>query len=239
MTRPSVRVLAMLVAFAVPAVPVIGRAATLGLTSQALTPSRTCTITATPSSTTAVADASVRQASATSTFGTSTTNNVATATGANRRLYVRFDLSVCSPVIPSTAVIRLATLRLFVTGLPASCRTIDVFRVTTAWTEAALTWNNQPFGTAINNPAASAASDTFFAGTPTGCQNATTGVYLTGANPTADVAAFVAGTASNLGWMLRDDVEGSSTAFTQTTSAKDLGTLAQAPQLVVTYVLVP
>ena len=111
--------------------------------------------------------------------------------------------------------------------------------MTAAWSESAITWNNQPFGATINNPASSSATDTFTAGTPAGCQNLASGTYLVGANPTADVAAFVAGTATNFGWMLRDDVEGSTTVRTQTSSAKNLGILAQAPQLIVTYVAVP
>jgi hypothetical protein len=216
-----------------------GSAASLGLASQVLTPYRTCVITATPSTTTAVIDASVRQGSATSNFGTSTTNNVASALAANRRLYVLFDLTQCRPAIAPTATIRLATLRLYLTGLPTSCRTYDLFRVTSAWIESTITWNNQPFGAAINNPASGTATDAFTAGTPAGCQNLATGSYLVGANPTADVAAFVAGTATNFGWMLRDDAEGSTTSQTQTSSAKDLGILAQAPQLIVTYVAVP
>jgi hypothetical protein len=216
-----------------------GFAAGLGLTSQPLTSYRTCAITATPSSTTAVTDASVRQASPATNFGTVTTNNVATAAAANRRLYVYFNIAQCSPSIPSTATIRLATLRLYLSALPASCRTIDIFRATASWGEATITWNSQPFGTALNNPAGATASDTFTAGTPAGCQNQVAGAYTVGANPTSDVAAFVAGTATNYGWMLRDDVEGSATAYTQTLSAKNLGTLAQAPQLLITWVAVP
>lgn len=218
---------------------VYGLAAGLSLASQRITPYRTCSITATPSTTTAVADASVRQANANTNFGTATTTNVATANGANRRLYIRFDLTVCSPAIPSTATVRLATLRLYASALPSNCRTVDLFRVTASWAESTLTWNNQPFGTTINNPASSSAVDTYGAGTPAGCENLSTGVYIVGANPTADVSAFAAGTATNFGWMLRDDVEGSATTFTQTYSAKDLGTIAQAPQLVITYVTVP
>jgi hypothetical protein len=63
--------------------------------------------------------------------------------------------------------------------------------------------------------------------------------YVTGAAVTSDVAAWVAGSASNFGWMIRDDAEGSVTTRTATFSAKDLGTIAQVPQLVVTYVAVP
>jgi len=211
----------------------------LSFTAQALTPYRTCVLSGTPATTTAVIDASVRQGSATSNFGTQTTNDIASGTGANRRLYLRFDLTQCSPAIAASAVVRLAPLRLYVTVLPAACRTVDIFRVTATWTESAITWNNQPFGTAINNPAGGSATDTFNAGTPAGCQNLTANSYITGAVVTGDVAAFVAGTATNFGWMLRDDVEGSSTLRTQTSSAKNLGTASQAPQLVITYVSVP
>lgn len=217
----------------------IASAAGLSLASQNLTPYRTCTVTGTPSTSTAIADASVRQGSATTNFGTSTTNNVATGSGANRRLYVRFDLSLCNPAIPSTAAVRLATIRMYVTALPTSCRTVDIFRVTATWAESTITWNNQPFGTAINNPSSGTASDTFTVGTPAGCQNLSAGVYLVGLVVTTDVATFVAGTATNFGWMLRDDVEGNATTLTTTLSAKNLGTVGQAPQLVVTYVTVP
>ena len=216
-----------------------GMAASLTLTSQNLTPYRTCTLTATPTTTTVVTDASVRQGAGGTNFGGATTNDVATGNGVNRRLYIRFDLSTCSPAIPSSAVIRLATLRVYASAVPAVCRTVDLFRVTASWTEAAITWNTQPFGTTINNPASGSALDTYTIGTPAGCQNQGAGSYITGANPTTDVAAFVAGTATNFGWMLRDDTEGSATTYTSTYSAKDLGTLAQAPQLVITYVWVP
>ena len=216
-----------------------GLAAGLNLASEGFTPYRTCVITATSAATTSVIDSSVRQGSATSNFGTQTTNNVATGSAQNRRLYIRFDLSLCTPAIPATATVRLATLRMYATGLPASCRTVDAFRVTATWTVAAITWNNQPFGATINNPASGSASDAFTIGTPAGCQNLTNNAYIVGAIMTTDVAAFVAGTATNFGWMLRDDVEGSASTITSTFSAKNLGTASQAPQLVVTYVNVP
>ena len=216
-----------------------GLAASLTLTSQNLTPYRTCTLTGTPTTTTVVADASVRQGLPNTNFGTATTVDVASGIAVNRRLYVRFDMSTCNPAIPASATVRLATLRLYATAVPAVCRTVDLFRVTASWTEAAITWNNQPFGTTLNNPASGSATDTYTIGTPAGCQNQATGTYIVGANPTTDVAAFVAGTSTNFGWMLRDDVEGSATTYTSTASAKDLGTVAQAPQLVITWVAVP
>jgi hypothetical protein len=218
----------------------VAHAASLNVASGALTPYRTCALLAIPSTTTSVIDASVRQATATTNVGTATTNNVASSSGANRRLYLKFDLTACSPTIPSTAVIRTATLRNYLTAIPSAvCRTVDIFRVTATWAEGTITWNNQPFGATINNPASGTATDTFTVGTAAGCGNTSTGVYATGAVVTADVATFVAGTATNFGWMLRDDVEGSATAYTSTMSAKELATAAQAPELVVTYVLVP
>ena len=214
-------------------------AASLSLTSQALTPYRTCTMTATPATTTALIDAAVRQGSATSNFGTLTSTNVSSGSAINQRAYLRFDLTTCSPAIPSTAVVRLATLRLYLTALPAACRTIDVFAGTASWTETGITWNNQPFGTAINNPPTASRSGSFTVGTPAGCQNLATGAYLVGGTVTSDVAAFVAGSVTNFGWMLRDDAEGSATTRTMTFSSKELATVGQAPQLVVTYVTVP
>ena len=216
----------------------LGSAAGLSLTSRALTPIRSCTITGTPTTTTAVADAGVREASPSANFGTAATVEAASQNNANRRVYVRFDLATCSPAIPTTATIRSAWLRLWVSGLPAACRTYDVFRVTAAWTEAGITWNGQPFGAAINNPAAASRTTSFTAGTPVGCGHRVAG-YLSGVSVTADVATFVSGSATNFGWMIRDDVEASSPARTATFSSKDLGTIAQAPQLIVSYVTAP
>jgi hypothetical protein len=213
----------------------VGAAASLTLTSQGFTPYRTCTLTATPSTMTSIIDATVKQASATTNFGTATTNSVSSASAANQRLYLKFDLTQCSPAIPSSATIRIATMRIYMSAIPAACRTIDIFPATAAWTEAAITWNNQPFGTTLNNPATGSRSDSFDVGTPAGCTNQAAG-YVTGAEVTTDVAAFIAGTSTNHGWMLRDDVESSATARTSTFSAKNLGTLAQTPQLVITYV---
>lgn len=232
-------VIALVLGLMVGAYANIGLAAALNLTSQALTLYRTCTLTATPATTTVVTDANVRQGSPTTNFGNAATLGVSSGVNVNQRAYLRFDLAACSPAIPASATVRLATLRLYVTAMSAACRTIDVFRVTAAWTEAGLTWNNQPFGTAINNPPSASRTGSFNIGTPVGCQNRTTGTYITGAVVTSDVAAFVSGASTNFGWMLRDDVEGSATTRTETFSSKNLGTVAQAPQLIVTYVVVP
>ena len=125
------------------------------------------------------------------------------------------------------------------TAVPAACRTLDIFPVGVAWTEGAITWNNQPFGAAINNPATASRSGSFDVGTTAGCQNLASGAYVVGGTVTTDVASFVSSASTNFGWMIRDDVEGSAPPGTATFAAKELGTVAQEPQLVVTYVTVP
>ena len=217
-----------------------GSAASLSLTSQNFTPYRTCTITATPATTTAVIDTTARQGTANGNFGA--VNPLTVQSGSNpalnQRTYIRFDLTVCSPAIPASAIVRLATLRLYMTAAPSACRVLDLFPATAAWVETTLTWNNQPFGTTVNNPPTGSRSGTFSVG-PAVCQNQAAGAYVVGGTVTADVASFVAGTATNFGWMIRDDTEGSAATRTATFAAKELGTVAQEPQLVVTYVTLP
>jgi len=216
-----------------------GAASSLGLSSQAFTSYRTCTMTATPATTTAVVDSTVRQGSASSNFGTAAAVEGASGSGANRRIYIKFDLAGCVPAIPTSATVRLATLRLYLTAVPAVCRTLDVFAVTGAWTETAITWNNQPFGTTLNNPASATRSTSFTVGSPVGCTNRVAATYATGPTTTADVSRFISGASSNLGWMIRDDVEGSATLYTSSFASKEAAVVAQAPQLVVTYVATP
>ena len=114
-----------------------------------------------------------------------------------------------------------------------------MFAASATWTETGITWNNEPFGSTINNPPTASRSGSFTVGTPAGCQNQATGTYLVGGTVTSDVASFVLGTVTNFGWMLRDDAEGSATTRTVTFSSKELATVGQAPQLVVTYVTDP
>lgn len=214
------------------------RAAGVTVSSQNLTPLRSCVVTATPTTTTSVLDSRVQQANATTNYGTATGTTVQSGSSANIRTYVEFSLSGCSPAIPSTATVRLATLRLYVTARSAVCRTLDVFTATVSWTESAITWNNQPFGTTLNNPASGSRVASFNVGNIAGCQNQALG-YAAGATVTGAVQSIVAGTASNFGWMIRDDAENSAITYTETFAAKELGTLSESPQLVVSYVDVP
>jgi len=208
------------------------------VTSQNLTPVRTCVVTATPTTTSSQGDATVKQGSPTTNSGSATTVTVQSGSGANNRLYLQFTLAACSPAIPASATVRLATLRMYVSARAAVCRTLDIFPVTAAWTEAAITWNNQPFGTTLNNPPTASRTASFNVGNVAGCQNQALG-YAAGSTVTADLQAYVSGSATNYGWMIRDDAEGSATTNTETLSAKELGSLARETQLVISYVTVP
>jgi hypothetical protein len=209
-----------------------GRAAGLPVSSKNLAVFRTCVLTATAAASTSATDSFVNQASATTNSGTATTMDSQSGSSANRRVYLRFDLTLCSPAIPSTATIKLGTLRLYATVIPAACRTEDLFRTAASWTESGITWNNQPFGTAINNPSSGSRTDAITMGPA--CQNTAAG-YVNGWTVTSDLASWVAGSTTNNGWMIRDDTEGSATTRTATFSAKNAANAARGPQLIVTY----
>jgi len=209
-----------------------GSAAGLPIASQNLAVFRTCVLTATAAASTSATDSFVNQASAGTNSGTATTLDVQSGSSANRRTYARFDLTLCAPAIPSTASVKLATLRLYATVIPAACRTEDIFKVTASWTESVITWTNQPFGTTINNPASGSRTDGITMGPA--CQNTVAG-YVNGWTVTSDVQSFVNGSSTNYGWMVRDDTEGSATTRTATFSSKNAANAARGPQLIVTY----
>jgi len=210
-----------------------GAAASVPLTAKTLSSPKACVLSANPASSVVAIDSFVQQASPGTNSGSATTMNVTSSNLANRRVHVRFDLTKCSPAISPSATVVDATLRLFATAVPSSCRTQDVFRVTATWTESAITWTNQPFGASANNPAQSARTSSINVGSAP-CTYSTANQYVAWA-VTADVASFVSGALTNYGWMIRDDAENSGIARASTYSTKNLGTLAQAPQLIITF----
>lgn len=162
----------------------------------------------------ASADTTGYQQNPTTLYGTSVDTGVGSGSAANGRVLVRFSL----PVLGAHCVITGATLRLYA-HTPQSGRTIDVYRVdpaAPAWTEAATTWNNQPVTTGTAVGTASLAS--------AGWQQWTV---------TSMVNSHYAGT--NSGFLLRDRTEGSGTPFWQLYAARENGTVANRPQLVLTW----
>jgi hypothetical protein len=221
-------------------------AAGLNVTSNYLTPVQTCLLSAYPATATAEADSMVEQHNPTTTYGGNNYLYVESRSNYNMRAYLSFALSSCAPAIPSNATVTSAVLRLYAYTVATSCRTYDLFRVgvggttygpgSLAWTAAAIDWNNQPAGTAINNPPASDATGSEQVGT--GCPSSGIGTSDNYANwtVTTDVAAFVNGTAANHGWMIRDDTENATLTTHTYYRSENYGSSSQEPQLVVSYV---
>jgi hypothetical protein len=215
-------------------------AAGIALTSQHLTTTATCALVSYPATSLIGVDAWVEQQHSARNNGTGTTLTISSFGTNTDRADVQFDLTRCAFAPPTGAIVRSATVRLFESALPAACETYDIFRNTASWTETGVTWATQPAPatTTINQPAGTlATSKSATVGTPGTCGIHAANSYVTW-DVTSDVSAFLAGTATNNGWMIRDDVEGQGSAETLTLAARELGTLADAPQLLVTYTLV-
>jgi hypothetical protein len=201
----------------------VGLAASLGLSPAHLTTATkgysapvTCTLTAS-------ADSYVSNAlfQTNTNFGTSTSVRVNPASLSTQRTFLQFDLTTCSPSIPSDALVQTATVRLTVASLTTATRTYELRSVTGSWTETGITWNNQP------TAASSITSSTIVSvGTTAG-----TVVQWTS---TSDVQSFVTGDATNLGWRLNDSAEGGLGSPTLQLNSREAG--SGRPQLVVTYV---
>ncbi len=181
--------------------------------NQASTAATFCT---SPGSTTvgASADTTVYLANRTTPYGTSTDVGVGSSSGADGRVLVKFSL----PALGARCTVTSATLRLYAHD-PEAGRTIDAYRVdpaAPAWSEAATHWDNQPAttGTAVTSTALASA----------GWQKWTV---------TSIVTSLYTGT--NSGLLLRDRTEGSGTAYWQLYRAREYGTAANRPQLVVTW----
>ncbi len=208
-------------------------AAPISVSSGNLNAYRSCTLSTFTTGSTAGADSKVQQASPTTNYAANLLN-VDFGSAANNRTYISFDLTQCRPAIPATAQVGSAVLRLFATAIPTGCFTEDIFRVTSSWSESTLTWNNQPFGTTVNNPAQGSRTSSMSIGTTCGANNAAS-AYMTGWNVTTDVQAFVAGTATNLGWMIRMDTENATPARSSTFSNRETNNAQRTPQLIVDF----
>jgi hypothetical protein len=188
------------------------------LTSASTVPISTCTLT--PS-----ADSYVHVGSGGSNFGTATTLHVRSAVtlgllADDKRSLVRFDLSSCA--IPTNARVETATMTVFMSTAPSASRTYDLHRVTASWGETTVTWNNQPAVAAVATGSVA---------------TGTTANVTRQWNVVTDVRTFVAGTATNNGWRIKDQVEGGllGNSFEGRFSSREHGTASQRPSLVITY----
>ncbi len=128
-------------------------------------------------------DSWIQQDDATSNNGSSNQLQVKANLSKNRRALVTFDL----PQLPTGCSLTQATLLLFLQRAQGP-RTINAYQVSSAWTENAVTWNNQPSVTGSAATAATVANNTWMQWTVTSL-----------------VQAMMAGT--NYGFMLEDSAE--------------------------------
>jgi hypothetical protein len=135
---------------------------------------------------------------------TSATMGVDSSTGSkNKRSFVRLDLT-SSGVSGSVTD---AKLRLLLMGSPNNSRTHNAHRVTAAWAENTITWNNQP-------SVAASPTDSKLTGTANNT--------LLRWAVTSDVNGFVNGSLTNNGWRISDateDASGSNGTTYRTTEA--------------------
>jgi hypothetical protein len=197
----------------------VALAASVTVTSDKLTaitvaggvPAQTCTLMA------ATADAYVDEGSPDSAFGSASTLEVRSGPS-DRRTFARFDLASCS--IPQGAWVSSAALKLHLSTAPSESRSYEAHRITAAWDEATMTWNNQ---------AAVAASATSSAST--GTAGATTIQWPV----TTDIRSFLDGSATNHGWRVRDVDETAPVGVGSVFSSREHATASQRPVLTIAY----
>lgn len=150
--------------------------------------------------------ASVRSAKPSYVYGATATVPVSTTANGLIRIGMPSD-------IPSNATVASAILTLTQIAAAAGSITMSVQRKSSAWTMSKATWNNRTGvgGSAVAVPKTAPPAATLWA-----------------FDVTADVAAFVAGTVINYGWLL---TSGSATVVNLRGSAASVG----KPQLVITY----
>lgn len=157
--------------------------------------------------TTAAADSWVGQNDPAAAHGTDTTLRTRSKANGNARTLVRFSL----PAIPSGCQVAGAQVRLY-TSTAAAGRTLHLTRLAAPFTEAGVTWNNQPAATGTSAGAASRAGWVEW-------------------NATDQVKAMYAGT--NHGFRVRDTAEGAGTAAEQRFNSRENTT--NRPELIITF----
>lgn len=162
-------------------------------------------------------DAYVKQdSSGNDNYGTDTSLYVRASSADNvRRTYIGFDLSSYS----SHTVAGSAKVYLYLFDAPSNSRTHNIYKVTSPWTEAEITWNTQP-----------TASETLSSSTETGKSND----FWISWDVTSDVQSFLNGTTNN-SWVIKDSNENSSDSSTLSKYVSKEESGATDPYMVMTY----
>jgi hypothetical protein len=178
--------------------------------SQTLTKG-TCTLSGTGQS----VDTYVNQGSSGTSYGTSTTLSTQPDSGSRKYAYILFDLSKCSPAIPTTGGADSATLTLRITSSAFfGARTLTLTPVTSSWS-GSTTWNSQP---SVDG----SATTTFSSGRSAN----TVDVPVT-----IDVDAFIKGQ-TNYGWRISDN---GGSGFLDTVSIASSNASSNKPTLTIDY----
>lgn len=200
---------------------------------QAITPGEEYTFTLTPEDPAYLTtiqnmnmtnDSYVDQANSGTNYGTATTIYVQSRSSSrNMRTFEMFNVSD----IPAQATIVSANLSLYKTGgTGSSTRTYNLYRVTASWTEASITWTNQPAVSGTLTDSISVA---------TGTNN----VWKTW-DATSDVQNFVNGSYTNYGWRISDNSESSSTQYASNFASEEYTTdTSLRPKLDIYYTVPP
>ncbi len=200
----------------------LGLVALLGLALLVSPAEGATSVTLQPSS----ADSYIDEGTPTINNGSGNTVRVRSKTGSRQRTVVEFNLSS----IPSDAAIKTGTLSLFMNQAPGSSRTLGAHRITGSvlWSETGVTWNSRDGSTNWTS-----VGGDFNAATSTTTTGTSSSVWLNW-DIKADVQAWVDGSATNNGTLLKDANE-SSTDEQERFASKEDGTAANQPKLAVSY----
>jgi hypothetical protein len=159
----------------------------------------------------------VQQNSANSNKGSDSTMLVRNDPPNIWRSLVQFDVSP----IPGSATVTSATLTLCLTNNPGGSAVghiHELYAITDPWTEAGVTWNNQPaYVSGVSAPVTVPSTQQCFV-----------------MDVTADVQAWVSGGTNN-GWLLKDQVETGSGDSQVKYGTRENNTAGDRPRLDVTF----
>ena len=152
----------------------------------------------------------------TSNFGSDVEIRVRSQGASSRRTLLKFDLtSIPTGASVSSAILKLCPV--IDVGASEAGSVHEIYRATSAWSEATVTWNTQP-------PIAAQVTDLITLIQGPNCYAFSVG---------ADVQSWLSG-ASNDGWLVKDSNEGGTPAEVRYASREAVDPLMR-PQLVVTY----
>jgi hypothetical protein len=160
------------------------------------------------------ADSYVNEASQGTNYGTAATMLVAKGTTAADRSPAQFNLSG----IPAGSTINSATLELYNTVAAAAAVQVDMHHITGTWTETGVTWTSQPA----------------YSGTADAIATPTVGVGWKTWSVQTVVQAWVSGTYTNYGFLVKCNAEGNP-GRTYTFATRENATTGNRPILRVNY----